>query len=177
MIDDYLSSRRRPQTRSMEIPLLAWGVAGLLALVGLGVLFLSRPTDAKARLVALEAQSKSIRSATDARGDLTSFPAGSVCAGQVDDALRNQLTNALMNSGLKVEALDIADAGQAGDRFPLRAYKLTLKGSGSYEEAMRGLQALKRYQPRLFLDTLSLRNETSSVDLDVEGRLFCRWKS
>ena len=177
MIDDYLSSRKRHQTRPMDIPLLAWGVAGLLALVGLGVLFLSRPTDAKARFAALEAQSKSIRSAADARGDLSAFPPGAVCAGQIDDALRNQLTNALINSGLKVEALDIADAGQAGDRFPLRAYKLTLKGSGSYDEAMRGLQALRRYQPRLFLDTLSLRNQTSSVDLDVEGRLFCRWKS
>ncbi|HWU49140.1 MAG TPA: hypothetical protein VN042_04640 [Asticcacaulis sp.] len=177
MIDDFLSSRKRPQKTSMEVPLLAWGVAALLALVGLGGLFLSRPTDARARLAALETQSKSIRSATDARGDLNAYPAGSVCAGQIDEALRNQLTNALMNSGLKVEALDIADAGQAGDRFPLRAYKLSLKGSGSYEEAMRSLQVLRRYQPRLFLDTLSLRNQTSSVDLDVEGRLFCRWKS
>ena len=112
-----------------------------------------------------------------AAGSFPKFPAGAVCAGQIDDALRNQLTNALMNSGLKVESLDISDAGQAGDRFPLRAYTLSLKGSGTYEEAMRGLEVLKRYRPSVFLDTLSLRNRTSSVDLDVEGRLFCRWKS
>lgn len=176
MIDDFLSHRHR-KSQALDIPLAAWGVAAGVAVVGLVLLFMARPPSLKARFEALQTQAAAIKASGQKRGDLSAFPVGTVCASVIDDTMRNQLTNALMNSGLKIETLDITDTGQAGDRYPLRSYSLSLKGSGSYDDAMRTLQALNRYRPRLFLDTLSLRNQTSSVDLDVEGRLFCRWKS
>jgi hypothetical protein len=55
-------------------------------------------------------------------------------------------------------------------------YTVTLKGSGTYEQAVSAMEIMAQYRPRLFLDSLSLRNNTSSVDLNVEGRLYCRWK-
>jgi len=148
---------------------------GILVIM-LGLWSLSRPSGAKARLAALEQQADQIKAATKVRGDLSTYPLGSVCSGVLDEGFRNQLNTALAGTGLKIDALDISDRGRAGDIRPLHAYSLTLKASGTYEQAVGAMERLAQNRPRVFLDSLSLRNQTESVDLNVEGRVFCRWK-
>ena len=159
-----------------ELPKSVFIVGILVALAMFAMWFLSRPSGAKARLAALEQQAEQIRSAGKVRGDLNTYPLGSVCSSALDQRFRDQLNTALAGSGLKVSALDISDRGRAGDIRPLHAYSLTLKANGSYEQAVSAMQIMAQYRPRLFLDSLSVRNQTESVDLNVEGRIFCRWK-
>ncbi len=168
---------RRPKSTIglADIPPLAYGAAAVVLVLMIGLWLVTRPSDAKARLAALETQAASIQVAAAADGDLATYPLGSVCSSTLDEAFRNQLTSALINSGLKVEALDIRNAGKVEGRHPLTSYALTLKASGTYEQAINSLEIMAHYRPRLFLDSLSLKNQTRSVDLNVEGRLFCRW--
>lgn len=170
---------RKPKSMGLsigDIPKEAYAVAAATLLIMIGIWAFSKPADADARLAALEAQAKQIRLAGKREGDLAVYPLGSVCGGDLDDNFKNQLNNALLNSGLKIDALDISDRGKSGDRQPLHTYGITLKASGSYEQAIGAMEVLSQYRPRLFLDSLRLRNQTQSVDLSVEGRLFCRWK-
>jgi len=159
-----------------DLPKAVFVVAFGVLLVMLGMWALSRPPGAKARVMALEQQADQIRAATKVRGDLSTYPLGSVCSGVLDEGFRNQLNTALAGTGLKIDALDISDRGRAGDIRPLHAYSLTLKASGTYEQAVGAMERLAQNRPRVFLDSLSLRNQTESVDLNVEGRVFCRWK-
>ena len=166
----------RPSFNPGAIPKLAYVVAAVMLLIMFGLWSLSRPSGAKGRLAEMERQAAIVKSAGLAEGDLRTYPLGSVCGGELNDNFRNQLSNALTNSGLAVDALDISAAGQDGIGHPLMAYAVTLKGTGTYEQAVSAMEIIAQYRPRLFLDSLSLRNNTSSVDLNVEGRLYCRWK-
>ncbi len=166
----------KPAFSIADLPKSVFVVGLLMALVMLGMWSLSRPSGAKSRLAALQLQADQIRNAVKVRGDLETYPLGSVCSGGIDNGFREQLNTALVGSGLKVNALDISDRGRAGDIRPLHAYSLTLKASGTYEQAVGAMEIMAQYRPRLFLDSLSLRNQTESVDLNVEGRVFCRWK-
>ena len=170
---------RRPASRGFslsDLPKSVFVVALDILLMMLGLWTLSRPSGAKARLVVLEHQADQIRADTKVRGDLSTYPLGSVCGGDLNEGFRNQLNTTLAGTGLKVSALDISDRGRAGDIRPLHAYSLTLKASGTYEQAVGAMERLAQSRPRVFLDSLSLRNQTESVDLNVEGRVFCRWK-
>ena len=168
---------RRPKStfQLSDIPMEACAVAAGLLVVAVLLFFLSRPSGSHQRLAALEQQATIIATANKAGGDLGVYPLGSVCSGTLDDAFKNQLSSALINTGLTVTAMDVSPAGKTGEDHPLMGYTLTLKASGTYEQAVNSLEVMAHYRPRLFLDTMSLRNQTSSVDLDVEGRLFCRW--
>ncbi len=167
---------RRPKSafQLSDVPREAYAVAVVMLAVAIALMLLSRPSDSRQRLAALTQQAAVITAADKADGDLTVYPLGSVCSNSLDDAFKNQLSAALMNTGLTVTALDVSPQGKTGEAHPLMAYALTLKASGTYEQAVNSLEIMAHYKPRLFLDTMSLRNQTSSVDLDVEGRLYCR---
>lgn len=72
--------------------------------------------------------------------------------------------------------LELTDLGPMGETYPLQAYSLHFTGSGSYEAAMLALDVLNRQRPRLFVDALAIRNRVSSVDVELEARVFCRIK-
>ncbi|MDV6331307.1 hypothetical protein [Asticcacaulis sp. 201] len=160
-----------------RLPIAAYFVvAAVIAMFALS-LFLSQPGRAKARLAELERQAALIEAASQARGDLVAFPVGTVCTGMTGDALKGQLGKSLMASGLVIEAFDLEAASRIGNAPALQAYTVSLKAKGSYEQALTAMARLAQYRPQLFLDALSLRNQTDSVDLNVEGRLFCRSKA
>lgn len=172
----YNRKPAQPVFSITDLPKSAFVVAIVVLLAMLGIWALSRPSGAEARLTALKQQAEQIRAATKVKGDLAAYPLGSVCGGALDEGFRNQLNTTLAGSGLKISALDISDRGRAGDIRPLHAYSLVLKANGTYEQAVGAMERLAQSRPRVFLDSLSLRNQTESVDLSVEGRIFCRWK-
>ena len=167
--------RNKPAFSLNDLPKEAYALALVVVAVMAGLWFLSRPSDASTRMAALEQQAALIHKAEQAEGDLRAFPVGSVCGGELDDTFKDRLTNALMNSGLAVSDLEIMPSGKVGNARPLMAYTAVLKGSGTYEQALQAMEIIGHYRPSLFLDTISLRNQTSTVDLDVRGRFFCRW--
>ncbi len=167
--------KRRGGFTLSDIPKAAWIATALVVVVMSGLYSLSRPFDAKSRLDTLEQQAKIIKSAVRSDGDLMAFGVGSVCTGALDDAFKSRVSSALMNAGLKVDVLDVTPRGRTGEGHPLMAYGVSLKGTGSYEQAVGALEVLAHEKPKLFLDSLIMRNQTASVDLSVEGRLYCRW--
>ena len=159
------------QTRDAPFPWLALAVPGALTLVVAVLLIISVPGGASKRLVDIEAKASAAAQAGDADGNLKTFPAGSVCSGDVTDAMKSQLNAAIGGTGLKVDSLEIGSTGQAAT---LQAYHLMVKGTGSYEAALAALNVLHSYRPKIFADTVALHNHISDVELEVDGRLFCR---
>ncbi len=159
------------QTRNGVFPWVAVAVPGVLTLVIAVLFIISVPNGAGKRLTEIEAKTRAVAEASGADGNLKAFPAGSVCSGDFTDAMKTQLTLALGNTGLKIDSFDVGDTGQAAT---LQAYHVTVKGTGSYEAALSALNVLHGYRPRIFADTVALHNHISEVELEVNGRLFCR---
>ncbi len=167
-----MPARPSPQNEAFPMPALAVGMSLFAIIVVL--MCLSNPPHVKSRMAELTTDGEAVASAARAGGDLALFPPGSVCSGQLGDGYKTNLNLALSNAGLTVSTLDIGDAGRGSETLPLDVYHLTLKASGTYENTLTALEALRHARPRLFLDSLAIRNHTSSVDLEIEGRLYCR---
>lgn len=159
------------EPRKTTFPWIAFAVPGVLALVILILFAVSVPNDAAKRVADIETKTKQVADTAGADGNLKAFPAGSVCSGDFNDALKTQLNVALGNTGLKISSFSVGNTGQAAT---LQAYHVSLKGTGSYEDALAALNVLRGYRPKIFADTVALHNHVSDVELDVEGRLFCR---
>jgi hypothetical protein len=150
---------------------LAFAVPGGIVLAIIVLFAISVPGGAGKRLAEIEAKATAAAQAAGADGNLKTFPAGSVCSGDFNDALKAQLNSALAATGLKIESFDVGNTGQAAT---LQAYHLAFKGTGSYEDALAALNVLRGYRPKIFADTVALHNHVSDVELEVDGRLFCR---
>jgi hypothetical protein len=170
MMLDRLNARKI--TPSARPQWLAFAAPALLILPLFGLWMISTPPDAKARLAELEAKAERIQKTTRGAGDLKAFPAGSVCSGEAPDAVESRMSLALANAGLQVGAFHLVDTNTTS--AGLQTWRLSLKGMGSYESAVAALDVLNRSRPRLFVDTVALRNKVSDVELEVEGRVFCR---
>lgn len=170
MIMDRLDGRRK---NTAPFPVLALTVPTALAVVAAGLWFVSMPGQMTKRLSAVEASAAAIKAANTAGGDLKIFPSGTVCTGGSVDGLKSQLRGVFDKSGLQVLGFDIVDIGPAG-AGGLEAYRVSFKGTGDYATAVNALDALNRHKPRFFLDSLALRNQVSSVQLELAGRVFCR---
>ncbi len=152
----------------------AWPVVALPAGVAAAILVLfvvSVPHDAPKRLGDIETQAKAAADAADADGNLKTYPAGSVCSGAFADPQKASLNAAVAATGLKLETFTMGNTGQAAT---LTSYHVTIKGTGSYEAALAALNMLHGYRPKIFADTVALHNHVSEVELEVQGRLFCR---
>lgn len=168
--------RRKPQA-TLGLSVIPWeAVAIAVAVIALsiGLWFLSRPSDAATRLEALETKAKLIASAQTAKGDLRTYPVGTVCTGDQINGFKGQVSSALMNAGLKTDVLDVSAAEALDGTESLEAYTLRFTGTGSYEAAMMALDGLNRQKPRLFVEALAIRNRVSAVDVEFEGRIYCR---
>ncbi|MFN3806527.1 hypothetical protein [Asticcacaulis sp.] len=168
-------ARPRRHTNLSVAQLWSMGVAiAATALVSGSVYMFSVPGEAEGRLTAMEAQLKSLEAASKIPGDVQAFPAGSVCGGKLFSGYKDQLALALGGSGLDVGVLEIAQPEATQTRISLQVYAISIKASGPYESMVNGLNALSRFRPTLFLDTVSVRNKTDAVEIDLKGRVFCR---
>ncbi len=159
------------QTREAPFPWLALAVPGALTLVIAVLLIISVPGGASKRMLDIESKASAAAQAAGAAGNLKTFPAGSVCSGDFSDAMKSQLDAAIGGTGLKVDSFEVGNTGQAAT---LQAYHVMVKGTGSYEAALAALNVLHGYRPKIFADTVALHNHISNVELEVDGRLFCR---
>ena len=159
------------QTRDPGFAWIALAVPGALTIVIALLLVISLPDGAAKRLGDIEAKAGATAQAAGADGNLKAFPAGSVCSGDFTDAMKTQLNLSIGNTGLKIESFDVGNTGQAAT---LQTWHVSLKGTGSYEDALAALNVLHGYRPKIFADTVALHNHVNEVELEVDGRLFCR---
>jgi hypothetical protein len=171
MILDRLEGRKPKDSGSQQ--LLGYALPAVLLLPLLALWFISTPPDAKARLAVLDAKAERIQKAAAGPGDLKSFPAGSVCTGQDIDAVQSRIALALADTGLQVATVDLLDT-ETANAAGLHGWQLSFKGTGSYEGALAAFDVLNRNRPKLFVDSVALRNNVSEVELEIEGRVFCR---
>ncbi len=168
-MSDILLPRKKPA----QFPLMVVAAPAAVVAVGFGLWLSSMPPHMRSRLIAVESQAAGVKEATEGLSGMKTFPADSVCTGDFDDAAKQKLNAVLADSGLKIAGFDVTDIGTTG-RTGLEAYRFTFKGSGAYGQAMTALANLDAARPRLFVDALALRNHVDSVELEIEGRLFCR---
>ncbi len=156
------------------LPLYAWAAIAAAICVSLILLQLGRAANSGQRLAALEQSVAAMARESAAKGNASAFPDHAVCAHTLYPGFRDQLDRSLATSGIQVVALDIGGARRGGESAPLDAYPVHLVAKGSYESAVSALSILGHAHPAILVDHFSLRNQTSSVSLTLEGRVFCR---
>jgi len=156
----------------------ACGLAGALA-CGAVLSWLSRPADASARMAALEERVTSVEQA--ARGKRAKFDVDAVCqrtTAEEAKLLRTAIDGAASRLGLQVGALEVgAEPPNSGGAGALTPVGLRLAVSGSYEGAIQLLDQLGQGGPEVFVDTIDLTSNTSSVELKLVGRVYCAARS
>jgi hypothetical protein len=162
-----------PKKAPFSLPVTAWAAMAAVVAVSLILLQLSRAPHSDQRLGALEQSVAAMARETSARGSADAYPDHAVCNGALYQGFRDQLDRSLATSGIQIVALDIGGA-RRGEGLPLDTYPVRLVAKGSYESAVSALSILSRAHPALLVDHFSLKNQTSSVDLMLEGRVFCR---
>lgn len=174
MILDHIHPRKPKVERVPIGPQgLAAAVPAMVIALGIGLWLYANPSDVQTRLDALEAKAAAVGRAAAQGGDVKAFPSGSVCSGDLNDLAKAQINSAIGNTGLKVVALDISESGMMPGAV-LRSYGFSLKGSGTYEDALAALEVLNRAHPKLFVDSFALHNHIDSIELALDGRMFCR---
>ncbi len=165
------SAARRP---SFALPLAAWAVMAAVVAVSLLLFELGRAPRSDQRLADVEQSLATAARRTAAARPAGARPAPTVCAGVLYPGYRDQLNRSLATSGIEVVDLSVGGATGRGEGVPLDAYPVRLIARGSYVSAISALSILARAQPSLIVDHVALRNQTSSVNLMLEGRVFCR---
>ncbi|WP_140986901.1 hypothetical protein [Asticcacaulis tiandongensis] len=148
------------------------GVA--IVVLSLVLLWLGRPTEAETRLETLETRLQALQRTASLKGDVAYFGPGSVCAGKLNGVWQDQLGLAVSGAGLEIADISVGTAVATNTKAPLMAHPVRLKASGAYEAAVSTLEAIDRFRPVLYIDRLALRNRTDRVELELEGRVFCK---
>jgi len=162
-----------PKKTPFSLPPAAWAAMAAIVALSLVLLQLGRAPQSDRRLAALEQSVAAMARETAAKGNADAYPDHAVCNGALYQGFRDQLDRSLATSGLQIVALDIGGVRQQ-EGLPLDTYPVRLVAKGSYESAVSALSILSRAHPALLVDHFSLKNQTSSVDLMLEGRVFCR---
>ena len=172
LMDQMLPSKK---SSNPDMSTLLWvcGAGVIVLVLSLCLWMLARPSDARLQMAQLQTKAQALSQAQSGPGDLSLYPVGSVCTGDVESIVSAPVKSALMNLGFKLDSLDVDDGLPLGNPA-LTAYHFTLKGTGSYEAAITTLDRLDHFKPKLFLETMALKNHVSDVELIVEGRVFCR---
>jgi len=156
------------------LPPYAWAAIAAALCVSLILLQLGRAPNSDKRIAALEQSVAAMARESAAKGNAGAFPDHAVCAHSLYPGFRDQLDRSLATSGIQVVALDIGGVARGGENAPLDAYPVHIVAKGSYESAISALSILGHAHPAILVDHFALRNQTSSVSLTLEGRVFCR---
>jgi len=155
-------------------------VAAGLALAGavtMGVLLasLSAPPHFRARVAALKQQAdEASRLLRPARMD-GAAGVGSVCAraGEQPEALRKDLADYASQLGLQLSGVDIVTEPDVGAHEALTPLQLRFEATGGYDGALGLLDLLSRRQPDVFVETVDLTSNVSSVTIAFSGHVYC----
>ncbi|MBW8858557.1 MAG: hypothetical protein JF570_02165 [Caulobacter sp.] len=158
------------------IALLGTGLAATCALVfSWGLAAVARPADLQARLAALRDQAETAQTLLRRRGGFADYPPGAVCPGLSDlqlEPVRQRLSTTIAGGGLSVQKISVTPM-QDADLEPIRAVQVQLEASGRYETALLALDSLSRLTPLIYVDTVDLKTNVDTVNLQLSGRFYC----
>ena len=149
-------------------------LAGVVFFVFL--VFAGRPQAYASRLAQLSATSAKLEALARSQPSPVSFPVKAVCNGPTAtaaDALRRTLTSTAGSTNVAITSVvvtpGLADESAGG----LAPVTLRFEATGQYPAVLDLLGQMGRWQPELFIDSLDLRSQVSSVGLKLEGRIYC----
>lgn len=155
------------------LPVTATAATAVLVVIALSTL--ARPSGFSGRMGDLEDSVTASEQSLKAGSGLSYAP-GSVCdRTQVEeaDAIKARLQAAAQSAGVTLTSLNAAAGPQGQGGVTLSPVTLQVQANGRYDQVMTLLTDLANDRPTIFIDTADLVSKTSSVDLKLEGRVFC----
>ncbi|MGA0601542.1 GspMb/PilO family protein [Caulobacter sp. KR2-114] len=167
-------SRREPMDiNRIVLPVTAGAAAAVLVFLALSTL--ASPSGFSGRMGELEQSLGKSEQEIRSSGSLT-YAAGSVCEtsqAQAVEALKGRVQAAAQAAGVTLASLNAAPGPQGQGGMTLSPVTLQLQASGHYDQVMGLLASLANDKPAIFIDSADLVSKTSSVDLKLQGRVFC----
>jgi hypothetical protein len=171
-------------SKSAPKGLVDFGAVGVVAVsasvvaaaVYLALLVLAEPGGFKTAMAGLESRTTQAESALKSGRGRSAFPAGSICSDSSDvaaAALKTRLQILAGAAGVTLAEASATPGALGEDGMTLRVINLQFRANGRYDAMMTLLGALANGRPAIFVDTADLANQTSSVDLKFQGRVFC----
>lgn len=101
---------------------------------------------------------------------------GQVCSRPVEEeaqVLQTSLAGQASQLRLSLSNVDVRAGERTDPRSRLTPVLIRFEVSGAYGDAVAMLDGLGAAQPEVFVDTVDLASNTSSVTLAFSGRVFC----
>ena len=117
-----------------------------------------------------------VEAALNRPGDAYAYRPNALCRGlpaAAEASLRQRLNSAAAIDGIALSTVSMNEGAREGAVGAPVPVALQLQASGPYNAMMSFLGALSRLQPQIFLSTVELRSNTSTVALTLNGRFYC----
>jgi hypothetical protein len=150
-------------------------LAAAFGFVLLVVLFvIARPGGYGARVAAVARKTDAVESLMRKPGDAAQFRAGALCRDQAVHAaalFNTTLQNAAGGAGVTLASTSIVPGRP--DTSGVSPIAVQFDATGPYSGALAMLARLGSINPQLFLDSVDLKSQVSSVELRLKGRFYC----
>lgn len=149
---------------------------GACVLLAAAAAFIERPAHFAATARDLQAELDEAQGTLSKVRDGAPYPIDAVCAVPPDRAaaaLSASLEQQARAAGLKVDNLDVAPTGPAGDRGRLQQVRVQLAVEGAYDQVVGFVRRLADVRPQLFVSSADLRSHIDTAALSIQGQVFC----
>jgi hypothetical protein len=168
-----MSRKRRADTQAIVGALTVAFLAAAVFYLGLSLI--SLPGGFSGRLAEVDQQTADAERILVRSGTGSPYQVGAVCNdyAAATAQLRQQLQTQAASAGLTLTNFSAVPGAPDEALGGLRPQSLIVEASGRYDAVVGLLGALAKSQPQIFVDTLDLKSQTSSVALKLSGRFFC----
>ena len=169
-----VSSARLPDTTQLVSAVTLAALAAVVLFVTL--MLVGRPQGYSARLAAARTTAVRISNLEKAAPSTAAFPDRAVCnqmTSAAADTLRRSLASAASSATVSISNVVLTAGGGDEGAGGLAPVTLKFEASGQYDAVLGLLAQMGRWRPELFVDSMDLRSQVSSVALKLEGRVYC----
>jgi hypothetical protein len=139
---------------------------------------LSHPADYKESTASIAAKLDRADKLLKAPGDAFAYPVATLCSDQVaaTDALKKGVETGAAASSVALTSLLVNASSSVSPGAELSPIEVRFEATGQYEALLQLLNSLSKTQPEVFVESLDLKPQTSTVSMKFSGRAFC-WTS
>jgi len=149
---------------------------GALVCYGLLLSVIATPPHFKTRLAAVNAELTQADAARRAPGDGSAYPLNATCNGEpeaIEGLLRQQIAAAAASAGVDLTIAEVGSPGEPERDQRLFVHTVGFDASGPYSNVLGFANKLGQIRPALFIDTVGLDQDATSVKLKFSGRVLC----
>jgi hypothetical protein len=166
-----------PKTVDMRTSIFVTSVALLVGVIFyISLTLASRPPGLAESVAKITRQVDEIERLGARFKGFSPYPADAVCetsASSATGAFRQRLQTAASNVGVNLANVAAAPGEPDEASGGLQPIAVRFEASGQYAAVVGLLQTLAKFRPSLFVDSVDLKSETTSVSLQFSGHLFC----